>query len=232
MNNYKTVGNYYCPLNTTVKTLKNCPTGYAFTMEVRKGTGDNYPQQVIYEYIGGGFERYFDHIDSKSWKPWGSRWNSNNRFSVISNAVKSLYLLMHPVGSIVMTTNNSNPGNTFGGTWQAWGAGRVPVGVDTNQTEFNSSNKTGGSKTVSHTHNPGTLVANIGAIDNDTTSIGYDAVNKTGTTYDYAFSHGNLKTNIPPNRINHATSIWGKTESTQVTNLQPYVTCYMWRRTA
>lgn len=232
LNNYKTVGNYYCPLNTTVKTLKNCPTGYAFTMEVRKGTGDNYPQQVIYEYIGGGFERYFDHIDSKSWKPWGSRWNSNNRFSVISNAVKSLYLLMHPVGSIVMTTSNSNPGDTFGGTWQAWGAGRVPVGVDTNQTEFNSSNKTGGSKTVSHHHTRGSLVANIGAVDNDTTSIGYDATNKGGVLYDYAFSHGNLKTNIPANRVNHATTVSGSTADTQVTNLQPYVTCYMWRRTA
>lgn len=232
LNNYKTVGNYYCPLNTTAKTLKNCPTGYAFTMEVRKGTGDNYPQQVIYEYIGGGFERYFDHVDSKSWKPWGSRWNSNNRFSVISNAVKSLYLLMHPVGSIVMTTSNSNPGDTFGGTWQAWGAGRVPVGVDTNQAEFNSSNKTGGSKTVSHHHTRGSLVANIGAVDNDTTSIGYDATNKGGVLYDYAFSHGNLKTNIPANRVNHATTVSGSTADTQVTNLQPYVTCYMWRRTA
>lgn len=233
LNNYKTVGNYYCPLNTTVKTLKNCPIWSAFTMEVKKGTGDGYPKQIIYEYLSARrFERYYDTYNNSGWKDWDLSWHSNGIIPNINTAVKSLYLLMHPVGSIVMTTSNSNPGDTFGGTWQAWGAGRVPVGVDTNQAEFNLSNKTGGSKTVSHTHNPGTLVANIGAIDNDTTSIGYDAVNKTGTTYDYAFSHGNLKTNIPPNRINHATSIWGKTESTQVTNLQPYVTCYMWRRTA
>lgn len=232
LNNYKTVGNYYCPLNTTVKTLKNCPTNYAFTMEVTYGTGNDYPKQIIYEYFGGGFERYFESVGSKAWKPWGSRFNSNNSFTVISNAVKSLYLLMHPVGSIVMTTSNSNPGNTFGGTWQAWGSGRVPVGVDTNQTEFNSSNKTGGSKTVSHHHTRGSLVANIGAVDNDTTSIGYDATNKGGVLYDYAFSHGNLKTNIPASRVNHATTISGLTADTQVTNLQPYVTCYMWRRTA
>ena len=221
LNNYKTVGNYYCPLNTTAKTLKNCPTDYAFTMEVRKGTGDNYPQQVIYEYIGGGFERYFDHVDSKAWKPWGSRWNSNNRFSVISNAVKSLYLLMHPVGSIVMTTSNSNPGDSFGGTWQSWGSGRVPVGVDTNQTEFNSSNKTGGSKTITLT---------VDQIPSHTHKVPkpewYGVTSQPDTGY------GLLKTKNPIKDGNDgfvSTSTGGgKAHS----NLQPYVTCYMWRRTA
>ena len=221
LNNYKTVGNYYCPLNTTAKTLKNCPTDYAFTMEVRKGTGDNYPQQVIYEYIGGGFERYFDHVDSKAWKPWGSRWNSNNRFSVISNAVKSLYLLMHPVGSIVMTTSNSNPGDSFGGTWQSWGSGRVPVGVDTNQAEFNSSNKTGGSKTITLT---------VDQIPSHTHKVPkpewYGVTSQPDTGY------GLLKTKNPIKDGNDgfvSTSTGGgKAHS----NLQPYVTCYMWRRTA
>lgn len=233
LNNYKTVGNYYCPLNTTVKTLKNCPIWSAFTMEVKKGTGDGYPKQIIHEHLSARrFERYYDTYNNSGWKDWDLSWHSNGIIPNINTAVKSLYLLMHPVGSIVMTTSNSNPGNTFGGTWQAWGAGRVPVGVDTNQAEFNSSNKTGGSKTVSHHHTRGSLVANIGAVDNDTTSIGYDATNKGGVLYDYAFSHGNLKTNIPANRVNHATTVSGSTADTQVTNLQPYVTCYMWRRTA
>lgn len=233
LNNYKTVGNYYCPLNTTAKTLKNCPIWSAFTMEVKKGTGDGYPKQIIYEHLSARrFERYYNTYDNSGWKDWDLSWHSNGIIPNINTAVKSLYLLMHPVGSIVMTTSNSNPGNTFGGTWVAWGSGRVPVGVDTNQAEFNSSNKTGGSKTVSHHHTRGSLVANIGAVDNDTTSIGYDATDKSGVLYDYAFSHGNLKTNIPASRVNHATTVSGLTADTQVTNLQPYVTCYMWRRTA
>lgn len=233
LNNYKTVGNYYCPLNTTVKTLKNCPIWSAFTMEVKKGTGDGYPKQIIHEHLSARrFERYYDTYNNSGWKDWDLSWHSNGIIPNINTAVKSLYLLMHPVGSIVMTTSNSNPGNTFGGTWQAWGSGRVPVGVDTNQAEFNSSNKTGGSKTVSHHHTRGSLVANIGAVDNDSTSIGYDATNKSGVLYDFAFSHGNLKTNIPASRVNHATTVSGLTADTQVTNLQPYVTCYMWRRTA
>lgn len=233
LNNYKTVGNYYCPLNTTAKTLKNCPIWSAFTMEVKKGTGDGYPKQIIYEHLSARrFERYYNTYDNSGWKDWDLSWHSNGIIPNINTAVKSLYLLMHPVGSIVMTTSNSNPGDTFGGTWQSWGSGRVPVGVDTNQTEFNSSNKTGGSKTVSHHHTRGSLVANIGAVDNDSTSIGYDATNKSGVLYDFAFSHGNLKTNIPASRVNHATTVSGLTADTQVTNLQPYVTCYMWRRTA
>lgn len=221
LNNYKTVGNYYCPLNTTVKTLKNCPTNYAFTMEVTYGTGNDYPKQIIYEYFGGGFERYFESQGSKSWKPWGSRFNSNNSFTVLSNAVKSLYLLMHPVGSIVMTTSNSNPGDTFGGTWQSWGSGRVPVGVDTNQAEFNSSNKTGGSKTITLT---------VDQIPSHTHKVPkpewYGVTSQPDTGY------GLLKTKNPIKDGNDgfvSTSTGGgKAHS----NLQPYVTCYMWRRTA
>jgi hypothetical protein len=53
-----------------------------------------------------------------------------------------------PVGSIFMSVNNVNPANYFGGTWAAWGTGRVPVCVNTSDSDFSSSEKTGGSKTV------------------------------------------------------------------------------------
>ena len=45
-----------------------------------------------------------------------------------------------------MSVNSTNPTNLFGGTWVTWGAGRVPVGIDTSQTEFASVEKTGGEK--------------------------------------------------------------------------------------
>lgn len=58
----------------------------------------------------------------------------------------------YPVGKIIMSTTNTNPSTYLGfGTWKLWGSGRVPVGVDTGQTEFNSSEKEGGEKT--HTLN-------------------------------------------------------------------------------
>ena len=69
-----------------------------------------------------------------------------------------------PVGAIYMSTNSANP-STFwtGTTWQAFATGKTIVGIDTSDTDFNSVNKTGGSKEVvltvpnlpSHNHTVG-----------------------------------------------------------------------------
>lgn len=74
---------------------------------------------------------------------------------------------IYPVGSIYMSATLSTHQQVealFGGTWEAWGSGRVPVGVDTTQTEFETVGKSGGDK--SHTHsNPatgGSSAANTG----------------------------------------------------------------------
>ena len=69
--------------------------------------------------------------------------NASN-LSMIFNAI-------YPVGSIYMSVNNVNPGTLFGGTWLAWGDGRVPVGVDQSaeairDVDFASSELTGGEK--------------------------------------------------------------------------------------
>lgn len=53
---------------------------------------------------------------------------------------------VYPVGSIYLSVNSVNPSELFGGTWAAWGTGRVPVGVDASQTEFNAVEKSGGLK--------------------------------------------------------------------------------------
>lgn len=55
--------------------------------------------------------------------------------------------VLYPVGSIYMSTVATNPGVGMGGTWVAWGSGRVPVGFDAADTDFNASEKTGGAKT-------------------------------------------------------------------------------------
>ena len=51
-----------------------------------------------------------------------------------------------PIGSIYISVVNTNPSQWFGGVWQSFGSGRVLVGVDTSQTEFNKVMKTGGNK--------------------------------------------------------------------------------------
>jgi len=73
--------------------------------------------------------------------------NDNAINSLLTGIVNSIY----PVGSIKMTTNNVNPGTYLGGTWSAWGRGRVPVGVDTSDTDFATAEQTGGVKTVTLT---------------------------------------------------------------------------------
>lgn len=58
------------------------------------------------------------------------------------------------VGSLIFDTKNINPATYLGfGTWQLWGQGCVPVGVDTAQTEFATVEKTGGGKSITLTSN-------------------------------------------------------------------------------
>jgi hypothetical protein len=54
-----------------------------------------------------------------------------------------------PVGSIYMSASATNPSEFFGGTWQRWGQGRVPVSLADSGT-FNSVEAMGGVET--HTH--------------------------------------------------------------------------------
>lgn len=72
----------------------------------------------------------------------------------------------YPVGRIVMFYDNADHSNYLGYTWVRTCVGRVPVGYDTTQTEFNTIGKTGGEKThkltvnemPSHTHTANRLV--------------------------------------------------------------------------
>ena len=51
-----------------------------------------------------------------------------------------------------MSVNNVNPGTFFAGTWEAWGTGRVPIGVDPEDADFSKGEMTGGSKTIDLSH--------------------------------------------------------------------------------
>ena len=87
--------------------------------------------------------------------------------------------------------------------------------------------QTGGNKT--HAHDSGSLVADIGAIGNDTTSIAYNAVNPARTKYNLGITGGGIS-GIDSKNVNHATSVSGTTDSTS--SLPPYITVYIWVRTA
>ena len=68
-----------------------------------------------------------------------------------SNELTNFLNKIYPVGTIYTSTASTNPSSFLGGTWEAYGKGQTLVGIDGNQTEFNTVGKTGGAKSVSYT---------------------------------------------------------------------------------
>ena len=149
----------------------------------------------------------------------------------------SLLDWIYPVGSIYMSAKEGNPALLFGGTWVAWGAGRVPVGFNGSDGNFNSSEKTGGSKTINIQHNHGLSNARaaVGRADSSLSTMSYTSGGNPHNVYfDREFSYyGGIS-----GGSKHATDtslIYGNTNnggSTAASVLQPYIVCYMWKRTA
>ena len=136
--------------------------------------------------------------------------------SGILNKIKTFLLpYVYPVGSIYTNaTDSTNPATLFGfGTWTAFAAGRVPVGVGTSDQAF-SAGATGGAST--HTLSGSEMPSH-----NHTYSWG------TGG----AAAGGSFTVMIPAgfNNTNNTSSVGGGGAHN---NLQPYVVVYMWRRTA
>lgn len=103
----------------------------------------------------------------------------------------------------------------YGGTWVAFGVGRVAVGVDTSQTEFNTVKKTGGHKLMqAHKH---TIAG--GAGNNYMYDLGISD-NRWGLQW---------ATTTGYHAVGGAMDNYGGGDSQ---NLQPYITLYMWERTA
>lgn len=140
----------------------------------------------------------------------------------ISPALEQCY----PIGSIYQSTVATNPSQIMGGMWERFGKGQVLIGVDETDSDFNTSNKPGGSKT--HRHGAGYLEAAIGSVNSDTASLGFKASNINNTINDWTYAlRGNLITG-GNKYMNHNTRVIGETAN--ASSLQPYVTVYMWRR--
>ena len=61
----------------------------------------------------------------------------------------ALLAMRLPVGSIHVSVSPTDPATTLGyGTWAAFGTGRVIVGVDVGDADFDTVEETGGSKTA------------------------------------------------------------------------------------
>lgn len=186
---------------------------------------------------------------------------------------------LYPVGCVYLSVNGANPATLFGGVWALWGAGRVPVGVDTSQIGFDTVEEIGGVNTVTltaaesglrahnhtqnahnhtqdahnhtqnahnhtqnaHAHSSSTMVPyiNTGSTYGHTVggswvfgSVGNPAISSTTAT-----NIATTPTNVAATAANQSTTatnvaIEASNAVSAHTNLQPYITCYMWKRTA
>ena len=153
----------------------------------------------------------------------------------LTNIIDAFY----PVGSIYMSVVNTDPSTLFGGTWESWGAGRVPVGVgigtDENgvQRGFNTVESRGGEYTHSlnineipeHTHNYSDGSIYVG--EPPESCITTDGCLNGGDGHLLPQSTSETVTDNP--EVLQTTKT-GKSEPHN--NIQPYITCYMWKRTA
>jgi hypothetical protein len=148
---------------------------------------------------------------------------------------------IYPVGSIyINATSSANPTSLLGfGTWEAFGAGRVMVGLNASDALFDTAEETGGSKdaiVVSHTHTAtSTSVVTDSGHD-------HDAYRGNGTLDVGTYIAGGLvtaagafnSTEVATTGITVATATTNASTGSSGTNanIQPYIVVRMWKRTA
>lgn len=130
---------------------------------------------------------------------------------------RTLLDMFYPIGAIFITTVNTNPSSYMGGTWVRFGNGKTLVGIDENDTDFNVAEKTGGAK--SH------------AIDysNFPARSTIQKSWKGGPVSYSAWQGGNVSAGT---WIVSTPYDMGESFGQPISNLQPYITVYMWKRTA
>lgn len=168
----------------------------------------------------------------------------------------------YPVGAIFLAVVSTNPNTLLGyGTWSAIAAGRVLIGLDSGDTDFDTVEETGGAKTkaisahagtavadhASHTHQytdvpnhvhvqqqPGAATGNFASGTRDTSSCGTGG---TPSAFDDALSTKNPTGGVATGTTQgpSATLTHSVTQPSAHSDLnvvQPYFVCYMWKRTA
>jgi len=117
-----------------------------------------------------------------------------------------------PVGSIYTSVTSANPSTLFGGNWEAFGAGKVLLGIDASDTDFDTVEETGGHKT--HTLSVSEMPAH---------SHTYTLENAAGTG---STGSGNGASSF--STPNTSTAGSGAAHN----NVQPYIVVYMFKRIA
>jgi hypothetical protein len=231
-------------------TAEDVQTALAITSENNVFTGDN-SFTGTNEFIGSqtfsGLTTFNDEIEFNDAPTAPTVSYGDNTTKLATTAfVQAALQALHPVGSIYINAGvNTNPATLFGfGTWVAFGAGRVMVGLNGSDSLFDALEETGGSKdavVVSHSHTLSGTANNAGS-HSHVTAFGYS------NDHDY-FGNGvsSFTYNgggVTQNPYNYSSNAAGEHQHTLSgtadtagssgtnANLQPYITVAMWKRTA
>tara|TARA_R110000803_G_scaffold210829_1_gene284075 strand:- start:18900 stop:19637 length:738 start_codon:yes stop_codon:yes gene_type:complete len=177
--------------------------------------------------------------------------NAQAQFDGIGALLAAVKESLFPVGSVYTNAvNATNPSTLLGfGTWVAFGAGRVSVGHNASNSLFNAGEKTGGqanSITPAHSHTASTNTASLvgstefknrgGGVNStitETTSGIMSTSAGNGSGEGWQGEAGAASTNVNIN-ASHGHTVTVNSAGTSATdaNYQPFITVYMWKRTA
>jgi hypothetical protein len=150
---------------------------------------------------------------------------------------------VYPVGSIYINAAvSTNPNTLLGfGTWTAFGAGKVIVGLDSADALFDTLEETGGSKdaiAVTHTHTATTTATDSG----HTHTTAFNQTSKSGNATPNMLSNPStgenlngstsLTTGSSTATITATTTVASAGSSGTNANVQPFIVVKMWKRTA
>ena len=149
--------------------------------------------------------------------------------------VQAALIGAYPVGSIYMNaTVATNPATLLGfGTWTAFGAGKVPVGLNAGDTDFDTVEETGGTKDAIvplHNHTAASIVTDPG--HNHTVTVSNTSTIASGNAIPLNYLYTTRTTSTNTTGITVDTTVDNAGESATGKNLQPYIVVHMWKRTA
>ena len=193
----------------------------ALTKRSTKGTSLTHEEMdANFTHLGGDGTYVMPTTDGDSGQVMSTNGEGQVSFTTLTGVTATI-ANAYPVGSIYMNCSNAtNPGTLLGfGTWAAFGEGRVLIGIDSSDTDYDTAEETGGSKT--HTLTEAQLPSHRHSIGSTDSTAGFGgAAGNQEFVQDAGSGIG-----TPCN-----TSFTGSGSAHPI--VQPYIVVYMWKRTA
>lgn len=154
------------------------------------------------------------------------------KYSVRGGVIPKLFDWIFPIGSVIANSNAAFDPNAIykHQTWVRWAKGRTLVGIDEDDTDFSTVDKTGGEKT--HKLTTAEMPSHAHSVTNGSLHGSKSGGGTTRTRFESGTSGGYAFQNKTQNDLQFVYSVAASGGSTAHNNLQPYVTVYYWKRTA